>query len=222
MPRHKGFKMSPEHRAKIATALRGKPKSAEARANMSAAKKGKPGHPMTERGREAISKANTGRKLTDEHRIKLSAAKIANPTNYWLGKKRGPQSAETRAKISAGNKGKKRTAEQVRAIRRPRYVVEYAGVQFRSTYEARAAAAFDALKMRWEYEPRSFDLGDFTYMPDFYLPDQEVYWELKGWFSPEAKRKVDCFRSENPDTPLIVATLPVLKELERSAKLSAH
>lgn len=48
----------------------------------------------------------------------------------------------------------------------------YAGHLFRSRLEARYAVFFDALGVRWEYEPEGFELGDgVRYLPDFWLPD---------------------------------------------------
>lgn len=46
----------------------------------------------------------------------------------------------------------------------------YKGYHFRSRLEARWAVFFDALGLKWEYEPEGFDLGE----GDFYLPDFKV------------------------------------------------
>lgn len=44
----------------------------------------------------------------------------------------------------------------------------YKGYRFRSRLEARWAVFFDAMGMKWEYEPEGFDLGDAGwYLPDF-------------------------------------------------------
>jgi hypothetical protein len=44
------------------------------------------------------------------------------------------------------------------------------GYRFRSRLEARWAVFFDALGLRWEYEPEGFDLGEEGwYLPDFFL-----------------------------------------------------
>ena len=57
---------------------------------------------------------------------------------------------------------------------------QYKGYRFRSRLEARWAVFFDALCLRWEYEPEGFDLGEFGwYLPDFYLPDWDVWIEVK-------------------------------------------
>lgn len=46
----------------------------------------------------------------------------------------------------------------------------YAGYFFRSRLEARWAVFFDALGLKWEYEPQGFELSDGTlYLPDFKL-----------------------------------------------------
>ena len=46
----------------------------------------------------------------------------------------------------------------------------YKGYRFRSRLEARWAVFFDALGLRWEYEPEGFELpGGVRYLPDFYV-----------------------------------------------------
>lgn len=47
---------------------------------------------------------------------------------------------------------------------------KYKGYRFRSRLEARWAVFFDALEVKWEYEPEGYDLGDGNY----YLPDFKV------------------------------------------------
>lgn len=56
----------------------------------------------------------------------------------------------------------------------------YKGYRFRSRLEARWAVFFDALGLRWEYEPEGFELPSGRYLPDFYLPLFGVYVEVKG------------------------------------------
>lgn len=56
----------------------------------------------------------------------------------------------------------------------------YRGYRFRSRLEARWAVFFDALGIRWEYEPEGFDLGGWGwYLPDFYLPEWGAWIEIK-------------------------------------------
>ena len=56
----------------------------------------------------------------------------------------------------------------------------YNGYRFRSRLEARWAVFFDALGIKYEYEPEGFELDDgHHYLPDFYLPAMETYVEIK-------------------------------------------
>ena len=60
----------------------------------------------------------------------------------------------------------------------------YNGYRFRSQLEARWAVFFDAMGIRYLYEYEGFehDFGDcvMRYLPDFYLPDYDLYAEVKG------------------------------------------
>lgn len=56
----------------------------------------------------------------------------------------------------------------------------YQGIQFRSTLEADWAATFDEWGTYWQYEPEGFQLPNTRYRPDFHLPSQRVWCEVKG------------------------------------------
>lgn len=58
----------------------------------------------------------------------------------------------------------------------------YAGCRFRSRLEARWARFFDALGIKWLYEPQGFEVGEKgrPYLPDFQLPDLNAWVEVKG------------------------------------------
>lgn len=55
----------------------------------------------------------------------------------------------------------------------------YQATVFRSRLEARWAVFFDALAIAWEYEPEGYQDGDLRYLPDFWLPGHECFWEVK-------------------------------------------
>jgi hypothetical protein len=57
----------------------------------------------------------------------------------------------------------------------------YGGCRFRSRQEARWAVFFDALELKWEYEPQGFLVGRRRrpYLPDYYLPDLGLWLEIK-------------------------------------------
>jgi hypothetical protein len=59
---------------------------------------------------------------------------------------------------------------------------KYAGCRFRSRLEARWAVFFDAMGIEWEYEVEGFLVGPKRrpYLPDFWLPEERVWVEVKG------------------------------------------
>lgn len=71
---------------------------------------------------------------------------------------------------------------------------QYAGCYFRSRLEARWAVFFDFLHINWMYEPQGFELdsGDW-YLPDFYLPDLDIWFEVKGVADPLGLAKFNEF-----------------------------
>lgn len=58
----------------------------------------------------------------------------------------------------------------------------YAGCKFRSRAEARWAVFFDAMDLKWEYEPEGYVLSSGPYLPDFFLPEvkEGTFVEVKG------------------------------------------
>jgi len=78
----------------------------------------------------------------------------------------------------------------------------YRGYRFRSRLEARWAVFFDALDIRWEYEPEGFDLGGFgPYLPDFWLPQVKMYAEVKPCWPTLlewVKITMLCIQSQRP------------------------
>lgn len=67
---------------------------------------------------------------------------------------------------------------------------EYAGYKFRSRLEARWAVFFDALGLKWQYEPEGYVLEDgIYYLPDFYVEDLDMFFEIKGQEPTEEEKK---------------------------------
>lgn len=60
----------------------------------------------------------------------------------------------------------------------------YAGHRFRSRLEARWAVFFDALGVKWQYEPQGYIIKvgerEVPYLPDFFLPSLKTWVEVKG------------------------------------------
>lgn len=81
---------------------------------------------------------------------------------------------------------------------------EYKGYRFRSRLEARWAVFFESLDIRFEYEPEGYQLTDGTrYLPDFYLPDSDTFFEVKGVLSEKDNQKIQRFR-EDIKKPVVI------------------
>ncbi len=65
---------------------------------------------------------------------------------------------------------------------------------FRSSWEANFAKWCDLSNVKWDYESRTFHLGDCTYTPDFYLPEFDLWIEIKGYWRKDAKEKFTKFK----------------------------
>lgn len=56
---------------------------------------------------------------------------------------------------------------------------EYEGVRFRSRLEARWAVYLDNVGIKWLYEYEGYQLPGGWYLPDFYLPQEKIWLEIK-------------------------------------------
>ena len=74
---------------------------------------------------------------------------------------------------------------------------KYNGVSYRSTWEVEVAKVLDSMQILYKYEYTRFKWVDAKgierlYIPDFYLPDYNLYLEVKP----------DCFKTEATDAKL--------------------
>jgi hypothetical protein len=112
---HTGKKKSPEHRANIGKANKGKkrgPLSEEHKQKLSLATKGRKRKPFTEEHKNNIRKAKTGSKLSQEHKKALIRANT--------GREISEETREKLRKASTGNRhweGRKHTEESKEKIR---------------------------------------------------------------------------------------------------------
>lgn len=65
---------------------------------------------------------------------------------------------------------------------------DFDGHLFRSRLEASWAVFFNHLKIKYEYEKEGFHLDGKMYLPDFWLPEQEIWIEIKGQEPTERER----------------------------------
>lgn len=87
---------------------------------------------------------------------------------------------------------------------------EYDGYKFRSRLEARWAVFFNVLGINWIYEPEGFVLEDGSmYLPDFYLPDLNIWVEVKGVLSTKDTSRIFNFNwSEGVSKIVVVGNIP--------------
>lgn len=90
----------------------------------------------------------------------------------------------------------------------------YNGYRFRSRLEARWAVFFDAAGIKYQYEPEGFEMQDGTrYLPDFYLPDDDMYVEtksMKDGFEQEIRKALKVI-TECRKTILVLTEMPYLE-----------
>lgn len=88
------------------------------------------------------------------------------------------------------------------------YFIKSDGIQvwLRSTYEIYFAIALENREIKWEYENK-IDLGDCTYLPDFYLPEYDLYIEVKGYLYPKSHKKLIKFNDLYPDKNLVIINI---------------
>lgn len=95
---------------------------------------------------------------------------------------------------------------------------EYNGYRFRSRLEARWAVFFDQAGITYEYEPEGFELEDGTrYLPDFYLPDDDVYVEVKPpreGFAKEIEKALWMIESGHSKKLMILQNIPPKTEYD--------
>lgn len=77
---------------------------------------------------------------------------------------------------------------------------QYNGYRFRSRLEARWAVFFDLIGLKYEYEIEGFEMDELRYLPDFYIPSLDRWFEIKGKPLTETEiKKCEefCFRKDN-------------------------
>ncbi len=81
------------------------------------------------------------------------------------------------------------------------------GIYFRSSWEANFARYLTFIGKKWEYEPGSFRLASGKrYVPDFWVEEESTYYEVKGFYSEGAKKKVEDFIEEYGANLVLVDT----------------
>jgi len=77
-------------------------------------------------------------------------------------------------------------------------------IYFYSRWEANTARLFSYFGIEWIYQPKTFDLVSQTYTPDFYLPQYNIYIEVKNFLWKYSKIRDRKFRKLYPKINLIL------------------
>lgn len=91
----------------------------------------------------------------------------------------------------------------------------YNGYRFRSRLEARWAVFFNAMGIKYEYEPEGYELSTGEkYLPDFHLPEMGYYAEVKGMNNHLASdvSKMCEFVAEKKNSIIILSQVPYSEE----------
>lgn len=77
------------------------------------------------------------------------------------------------------------------------------GIAVRSPWEANILRWLSHVGERWVYEPRTFYFegerrGATSYTPDIYLPDKDLYLEVKGHLDSKGRSKLKKFKKHYP------------------------
>jgi len=84
----------------------------------------------------------------------------------------------------------------------------------RSSWEANICRLLKFFGKEYKYEPQIFELTDILrYKPDIFIPKNNLYFEIKGYMTNEAKRKVHLFKEKYPELKLVVIEKEVYKKL---------
>lgn len=93
---------------------------------------------------------------------------------------------------------------------------------FRSAWEANIARYYNFIGVKWEFEPKTFIFnnvtrGSVSYTPDFYLPEEDKWIEVKGWMDGKSKTKLKRFKNQYPEEykKLILITEKEYKEIKK-------
>jgi hypothetical protein len=143
---------------------------------------------------------NKGLNKQTDYRIAKSA--IAASLSM-KGKPGRPHSEETKNKISQklsiNNKGGRSKWYEV------------AGQKVQGTWERNIALKFEELKINWQKIKTNNHTFQYhmdgkckSYSPDFYLPDSNLYLEIKGYWWGRDKEKMEIIKTTYPNIKILI------------------
>jgi len=167
------------------------------------------GRKHNEKTKQIMRKFRLGKKHTQNTIKKIKK----HATKYWLNKKRPKKTCQKISKtriVRKVAKGRKnphfgKPASQAKKI-------IYKKILMRSSWEIAYAKWLDKNNIKWSYESKTFDLGNSTYTPDFYLPKQNKYIEIKGYYRKSFIKKFQRFKKLYPEINIQIENKKLLKK----------
>ena len=131
----------------------------------------------------------------------------------------GPEKAnEMRKKLSLRSRGSNNPMFGKKSPHRKGGYRKDLGHYVRSSWEADFARILKLYNLDYEYEPRTFKLiranGEILhYTPDFYVPSQNTFYEIKGFLRDLDREKLELFKQQYPQINLVVISSTKFAEL---------
>jgi hypothetical protein len=99
---------------------------------------------------------------------------------------------------------------------------QYRGFAFRSRLEARWAVFLDVCGIPWRYEDQGYDLDGLRYLPDFWLPEEDSFLEVKANRAAfmDQEEKFDRLRKASGKSVLVLHSEPVGQAVDEILKIS--
>lgn len=164
---------------------------------------------------------NKGLTKENSEIIRISSEKVSEKTK---GKKKGPLTEKHIKNLSLSHKGKQ-AGKSNPMYGKPSpvgsgwgkgsyYMSPFQGkIYLRSSWEKCYAEYLDSKNIKWYYEFQRFPLYNTTYAPDFFLPEENLFVEIKGYMYPEQLKKINEFKEKYPEKNIIILFELDLKKL---------
>jgi hypothetical protein len=159
---------------------------------------------------EKRSCAMKGRKFSEEHKQKMSKArkKFFKENPDYFNEKVLKNMSMSQIKRLQNSKLPKQGNFKT-GIRKD------LGHYVRSSWEANVCRVLKFLGETYEYEKHFFELDNSSrYLPEIFIPSQNLFLEVKGFWYEKEKRKFQLFKEKYPYIKIIVVDKPIYIRLK--------
>lgn len=143
-------------------------------------------------------KRNPSWKNIKKPKCKICGKELSRNENLYCNKHKGTYILKKRNKCYKGRNNPMfgKTTQTKR--------IYYKNICMRSSWEVKYAKYLDENNIKWEYEPKRFYCGNISYLPDFYLPEKDLYIEIKGFFNSNGLKRFKEFKKYYPNIKIAV------------------